>query len=128
MGDKRAALRLKQAGQSMAEYTVVLAFGMLVLLKGTDILEEVLSALKSNYNGYSYAVSLSDVPDYDSLYEYGMSTPEAQQAQADLEDLMDTFSTITGAGFPTVDDFGSIVGDQLPDSPADILAGALSFF
>jgi len=128
MSTRRLVSRNAQRGQSIVEYTVVLVFGFLVLLQGDDILAKLQDVMHDNYKGYSYAVSLSDIPDYDSIYEYGMSTPEAQAAQADLNQLMDTFDTITGQGFPTLDDFGSIVGNQIPTSPGDILQGAISFF
>lgn len=125
---RQLSLPFRQRGQSVVEYTVVLAFGFLVLIAGDDILQQMLETLHDNYEGYSYAVSLSDVPDYDSLYEYGMSTPEAQAAEARLEDLMDTFEQITATGFPDLDSFDDIVGDVVPDSPADILDGVGAFF
>ncbi len=58
-----------QFGQSMPEYTVVLVFGVLVLTTGPggDVMQQLLGVIKENYEGYSYAVSLSEPPDYDDV-------------------------------------------------------------
>ena len=55
----------RQKGQSMVEYTVVTVFGILVLTTGPggDIVVDLTNAVRSNYDAYSYAVSLSDYPD-----------------------------------------------------------------
>lgn len=58
-----SARRLR--GQSMVEYIVILAFGMLVLLgPGTDIMRALRDVLRNNYGSYSYAMSLSPLPDF----------------------------------------------------------------
>ena len=64
----------RQKGQSIVEYTVVSVFGILVLTTGPggDYVLELTNAIRSNYDGYSYAVSLSDYPDkerYDKQIE-----------------------------------------------------------
>ncbi|RME32709.1 MAG: hypothetical protein D6786_09770 [Gammaproteobacteria bacterium] len=74
----------------MVEYTVVLFFGLLLLFKafslpgvspsGHDtggfrpdsVPGLLLGVMKDNFQGYSYTMSLSDVPDYDTLYDYLM--------------------------------------------------------
>ena len=71
---KRLAGCLRQKGQSMIEYTVVSVFGILVLTTGPggDVVLDLTNAVRNNYDGYSYAVSLSDYPDkesYDELIE-----------------------------------------------------------
>ena len=56
----------KQIGQAMIEYTVVVTFGVLVLTTGPGgdlIANNLIPAVRNNYEGYSYAVSLSDYPD-----------------------------------------------------------------
>lgn len=60
-----------QKGQSMVEYTVVSVFGILVLTTGPggDVVVELTRAVRDNYEGYSYAVSLSDFPDKENYLE-----------------------------------------------------------
>ena len=62
----------RQKGQAMIEYTVVSVFGILVLTTGPgrNVILDLTNAIRDNYDGYSYAVSLSDYPDkenYDLL-------------------------------------------------------------
>lgn len=61
-------------GQAMVEYTVILAFGLMMLLgPGGDVLRDLADVLKNNYRGYSYAMSMSPLPDFDTgseLREY----------------------------------------------------------
>lgn len=60
-----------QAGQSIVEYTVVSVFGILVLMTGPgkNVIIELTNAVRSNYDAYSYAVSLSDYPDKENYIE-----------------------------------------------------------
>ena len=55
----------QQTGQSIVEYTVVSVFGILVLTTGVggDVIIQLTNAVRSNYDAYSYAISLSDYPD-----------------------------------------------------------------
>ena len=55
----------------MVEYTVVSVFGILVLTTGPggDVIVELTNAVRNNYDGYSYAVSLSDYPDKENYVE-----------------------------------------------------------
>jgi Flp pilus assembly pilin Flp len=61
-------------GQAMVEYTVILAFGLMVLLgPGGDVLRDLADVMKNNYRGYTYALSMSPLPDFDTgpqLREY----------------------------------------------------------
>jgi len=67
-----------QAGQAMVEYTVILAFGLVVLLgPGLDVIEVLEGVLRNNYRGYSYSLSMSPLPDFDT-------GPELRQYIADL--------------------------------------------
>ena len=93
----------QQTGQSMVEYTVVSVFGVLVLTTGPggDVVIELTNAVRSNYDAYSYAVSLSDYPDkedYNKLVEMyndqGMPSDQREyltdnpnQLVEDLKDL-----------------------------------------
>lgn len=78
---------IHQSGQAMVEYMVVVVFGVMVLTigPGGDVLLDLLAAMNDNYQGYSYAASLSTLPDYDNLAEYtlatGNLTPAAFEAQ-----------------------------------------------
>jgi hypothetical protein len=55
------------AGQGMVEYTVVLAFGVLLLMgPGGDVLKDLAMVLQNKYRGYSYAMSLSPLPEFDT--------------------------------------------------------------
>lgn len=61
-----------QFGQSMVEFIVVLVFGVMVLTigPGGDVLLDLLAMINNKYQGYSYAASLSDLPQYDSIGHY----------------------------------------------------------
>lgn len=60
-----------QQGQSIIEYTVICAtlITMLLAFNGTDVIANLNNAIKNNYDGYSYAVSLSDYPDKKSYID-----------------------------------------------------------
>ena len=62
---------VRQKGQAMIEYTVVSVFGILVLTTGPGrgVIEELENAVRNNYDGFSYAVSLSDYPDKENYIE-----------------------------------------------------------
>jgi hypothetical protein len=58
--------RRRQFGQGMVEYTIVTSLGILVLLgPGADVISWTMSVIKNNYQGYSYAMSLSQWPEFD---------------------------------------------------------------
>ena len=61
-----------QAGQSMIEYTVVVIFGFILLTQGpmSGVVDQVEDAIRNNYSGYSYAMSLPDFPDADNQASY----------------------------------------------------------
>ncbi len=67
MNTKQPKLNLNfrsQTGQSIVEYTVISSILVLALLVvDGDIIVKLNNAIKQNYDGYSYAVSLSDYPD-----------------------------------------------------------------
>ena len=52
----------------MVEYTIVLVFGVLALTTGPggDVMLELLQTVKKNYQGYSFGISMSEAPDFDT--------------------------------------------------------------
>ena len=53
--------RQEQRGQSTIEYTIVVAMAVLILIEGgaSAPVAEVITALKSAYQGFVYAISLA---------------------------------------------------------------------
>lgn len=111
----------RQQGQAMAEYVVVLMFGVMVLTMGPggDILLDLLAVLNDNYQGYSYAASLSDMPQYDNLGEYILDAngEDISAVENKLKELYDSVPTSPTFEFPS----------DIPPSVSDITDG-LSFF
>jgi hypothetical protein len=103
-------LKQNQFGQSMIEYTVVIMFGVLTLTTGPmrDTVNNLMQAMRDNYRGYSFAISLSDIPDSPSHTDYstmldGQNVPDelkkkltdrtstnAQRNPADLQREIDS--------------------------------------
>lgn len=93
-----------QCGQAMIEYTVILAFGLMVLLgPGGDIIAALAGVLKNNYRSYSYAMSMSPLPDFDTgpeLREYITETavdPEVDEqtlARLTVDPVQDAVTTL----------------------------------
>ena len=110
-----------QKGQAMAEYIVVLAFGVMVLTMGPggDILLDLLGVMNDNYQGYSYATSLSTIPDHDNLGEYMLekNAEDITAVENKLKELYDKVPSSPTFEFPS----------DLPPSVSDITEG-LSFF
>ncbi len=119
---RKTASRL-QDGQSMVEFVVVLVFGVMVLTigPGGDVLLDLLGVINDKYQGYSYAVSMSDMPQFDNLGAFLVSPDGANMTNPN--DLINQMNNYTQ--FPTLDTFPD---DLMPDSPADILDGATSLF
>ncbi len=83
-------------GQSMTEYTIVLVFGVLALTTGPsgDVMLQLLNVMKANYQGYSFAISMSEPPDYDNVTDYrnaliiaGLSNDEIDKLAVESADL-----------------------------------------
>lgn len=121
----------RQYGQGMVEYVVVLAtvvFALTVPLNGAgsnNVIEEIEQVLQDNYEGYSFAVSLSEMPD-------AVSMDEALQM---FEDAGGDPNQLTDAGdlIQQVDDFLDIsFSDLIPNvtdfSVDDLLDGELPSF
>ena len=119
----RTRYYLRQLGQGMVEFIVVLVFGVMVMTigPGGDVLLDLLGVMNDKYQGYSYATSLSTLPDHDNLAAYLID--EDIIDPIDPGALVDEISNYNS--FPTLATFPD---DLMPDSPADILDGAISFF
>ena len=111
---------LRQLGQGMVEFIVVLVFGVMVMTigPGGDVLLDLLGVMNDKYQGYSYATSLSTLPDHDNLAAYIL-----EENGLSPSFLVDEIRNYTD--FPSLESFSK---DLLPDGPEDILDGAISFF
>ena len=132
-GAIRQKALFRQLGQSMVEYTVVSVFGVLVLTTGPGrgVIDDLTNALRNNYNGYTYAVSLSDYPDKDNplelvtLYNSQGMPPEQVAYLVDVPtDLINDILNYNIGSFPSVQeglDFLDGVGLSFTDfcPPAD---------
>ena len=91
----------QQFGQSMTEYIIVLAFGVMVITTGPggDVMLRLLDVMKSNYEGYSYSLSLSEAPDYDDEATYVAALTAAGYESDDIDRLtassVDVFSDLS---------------------------------
>ena len=62
--------RKNQIGQSMMEYTIVVSLGCLTLLgPGTNVIRWTMRSISDNFQGYSYAMSLSEWPEFPVPHE-----------------------------------------------------------
>ncbi len=130
----------RQWGQSMTEYTVVLVFGVLALTTGPsgDVMQELVQVIKQNYSGYSYAISLSEPPDYDNAEAYaialdghGLDDPEIDRLAVETPELLSglkTYNKDPNTQLKKVTDIKDTLLEEIPTSPGDILDGAGSFF
>lgn len=116
-----------QRGQSIVEYTVVSVFGILVLTTGPggNVVVDLTNAVRNNFNGYAYAVSLSDYPDKEdpisliSLYNsQGMPIDQVKYLVDYPEDLVNEILNYNISSFPSVQeglDFLDSVGLSASD-------------
>ncbi|HTT07934.1 MAG TPA: hypothetical protein VMH34_04005 [Gammaproteobacteria bacterium] len=97
------------------EYVIVLVFGVLVLTTGPggNVMEQLADTIRSNFKGYSYAISLSDYPDADTpaevaaLYlQYGYDPSQVAQWIDDSGAL--GYFTQFIRNFPTLENFPDI--------------------
>ena len=104
---------LRQKGQSMVEFTVVLSFGIMVLTTsgGGDAMMDLLGVMHDKYRGHSYAMSLSDLPSHDTYQQYanfvGQTTTDLNDAVSTLQNFTtapsfdDVISNVNAAGMPS---------------------------
>jgi len=113
MLQQRRAGYVRQKGQAMIEYTVVATFGILVLTTGPGrgVIEELENAVRNNYDGFSYAVSLSDYPDkedYGELIEMyndqGMPSERREYLTDNPNDLIRGLGSFALNSIPGVSD------------------------
>ena len=130
---------IRQTGQSMVEYTVVLVFGVLALTTGPsgDVIKELLDVIKENYRGYSYALSLSEAPDFDSAADYalvlqaeGLSQDEIDRLAVDTPDALKVLQFFNRDPSSILSDLKTTLSDPtslLPTSVGDVMEGAGGF-
>lgn len=116
----KAKSYIRQSGQSMVEYTIVLVFGVMVLTSGPagDVILDLLATLNNKYEGYSFAISMSDLPQYDTVNDYLNTKYDVTPDK--IADEVSKFLSL-----PTL---GSFPKDLMPTSAADIIEGAGNFF
>ena len=130
--------RSRCGGQAMTEYVVILAFGLMVLLgPGIDVLKELANVMRRNYEGYSYAISLSPLPDYGTGVEMrtAMITDQIDQATIDslgvdpLEDeMLDKLAEYTEFKEELIDKVKDKADFDIGDIWDSIEGSATSFF
>lgn len=106
----------------MVEYVVVLVFGVMVLTigPGGDVLLDLLAVMNDNHQGYSYAASLSTLPDHDNIGDYLLEGSGLDPSSIETQ-LSSLLGGVTGTlGLPDISD--------MPLGPGAILDGALSFW
>ena len=111
MNSKQPNLNLNfrsQTGQSIVEYTVISSILVLALLVvDGDIIVKLNNAIKQNYDGYSYAVSLSDYPDKKKISDLidmydGQNMPQEQRDYLtdDTAELVEDLKNFSLTSFP----------------------------
>ena len=131
---KGRARYLRQKGQAMIEYTVVTVFGILVLTTGPGrgVIEDLENAVRNNYDGFSYAVSLSDYPDKENYFELismyndqGMPSDQREYLTDNPNELIQALGSFALNSIPGVSegvDMASGIGLDLEDF-CDICTG-----
>ncbi len=134
MGGVHRLRGLRQAGQAMVEYVIVVAFGVLLIVGiGAEdgplsaVVGDAVDAVQSNYEGYSFAVSMSDYPDVDSSLEYrdlleaqGIPEDRIDYLTDDPTDLVnDLVNEYVVANLPGLGEFDF---SSLPLNPMDFLS------
>lgn len=123
----------------MVEYTVVLVFGVLALTTGPsgDAIQDLLDAIKENYRGYSYAMSLSEAPEFDSADDYvaylqaqGLEQDEIDRLAVDTPDALKVLQFFNRDPMTQLEDIKKLADPTglLPQDVGDVLEGAGSFF
>ncbi len=123
----------------MVEYTVVLVFGVLALTTGPsgDAIQDLMDVIKENYRGYSYGMSLSEAPDFDSAAEYalvlqseGLDDEEIERLAVDTPDALKLLQFFNRDPMTQLEDIKNLADPSsvLPQDVGDVLEGAGSFF
>jgi hypothetical protein len=139
MGKRRLRQLLhRQLGQSMIEYTVVVTFGVLTLTTGPMrdvIVDDLIPAVRNNYEGYSYAVSLSDYPDGSDctvieplLVAQGLTASQAEAlCGGDPAAMFDEIKSYVSGSIPDLSSGIDDIGDMVGLSPSSFLEGISPF-
>ena len=134
MLQQRRAGYVRQKGQAMIEYTVVTVFGILVLTTGPGrgVIEDLEEAVRNNYDGFSYGVSLSDYPDKENYFDLismyndqGMQSDQREYLTDNPNDLIQALGSFALNSIPGVSegvDMASGIGLDLEDF-CDICSG-----
>jgi len=127
----------------MVEYTVILAFGLTMLLgPGIDMFTALQGVLENNYRSYSYSMSMSPLPDFDTgpdlrAHIEGLAlTPEVdEQTLARLtvdpvQDAVTTALTPLTSAYSAFSDIDSLLGsfEDLGDLAWQMAQDAISPF
>lgn len=121
-----------QLGQSMIEYTIVVGFGVLTLTTGPmqDVLLHLMDVIHNNYQGYSYAVAVSDYPDANDsgtlealLVSRGVPDEQAQYLSQNPFDLFQLLKKYVSPNLPDFQEGLDEIADQAGLSPSDFLEG-----
>ncbi|MEL0082702.1 MAG: hypothetical protein VW985_06640 [Gammaproteobacteria bacterium] len=119
----------RQLGQSMIEYTVVLttaALALTVPLNGpgsNNVVEQIEQVMRDNYEGYSFGVTLSEMPDAISMEEAlqmfadaGGDPNQLQSAGSMLQSIDDFLGTTIESFLQTNADFSidDLLEGELP--------------
>ncbi|MEX2479674.1 MAG: hypothetical protein WD928_02320 [Gammaproteobacteria bacterium] len=127
----------------MVEYTVILAFGVLLLMgPGGDVLLDLAHVMKNKYRGYSYAMSLSPLPDFATgprleAYIEGLNLDPAVDEQTlarltvdPVQENVDAALEPLGNAYQAFNDIDDLLGDMedLGDIATEMLRDAISPF
>lgn len=113
-----------QCGQGMVEYVVVLVFGVMVMTigPGGDVLLDLLGVMNDKYQGYSYASSMSTLPDHDTLADYLIDSDVIDPIEpGDLFTALEDYTTFPDLEVPSIDMGKDYLVDQITEE-------ATSFF
>jgi len=129
--------RRSQLGQSMIEYCVVVSFGVLTLSTGpiSDLVfTQLPNTIRNNFEGYSYAISLSDTPDHTNsadleamLILQGVPDEQAAYLAQNPFDLMSYLDDYSSLGIPDFSEGLDEIADAMGLSPSDFLEGLSPF-
>ncbi|MCZ6666962.1 MAG: hypothetical protein O7B81_16805 [Gammaproteobacteria bacterium] len=138
----RATAAWRVTGQAMVEYTIVLAFGVMMLYgPGGNVIRELEEVFRNNYRGYSYAMSLSALPDFGNGEDYRTYIDELQLDPALDDATLDRLAVdpvqeaISSALEPYADvtsglsDISGLIGDPatiMSDLAEDMLTDAIN--
>jgi hypothetical protein len=127
----------------MVEYTVILAFGIMMLLgPGGDVLLDLRDVFKNNYRGYTYALSMSPLPDFGNgqeMREYIEDLaldPELDDETIDrltvdpVQDAVTTALSPLTSAYSAFNDIDSLLGsfEDLGELAVQMLEDAISPF